>query len=269
MFRSYDTKGHPPTEFYKLHYQLEKEFWYFLYKRDLVKEFIERVRLPKRFRGDILDIGCGTGSILQMLDGLGVSFGVDNNLSALHFCAKRGLTRLIAADVMGRIPFREERFDIVCALDLLEHLSLEGEEKCLDDIYRILKKDSYLILTLPAFGLLWSEHDLAAGHKRRYKKKELIKRLAFAGFTVERCTYFNCFLFPPVLLFRKFIRKLWSFKKNKKELYLDFDFHFPSLFTDVLFPAVSRIEKMALEYFDLPFGVSLICICRKGGRQRI
>jgi SAM-dependent methyltransferase len=249
-------------EFYELHYQLGRKFWYFVYKTDLIKDFMEKIKLVKKYPLRILDVGCGTGSNLLMFNKFGNSFGLDNSLSALHFCEKMGLSRLVAADVTGS-PFREESFDIVCALDLLEHLGLEGENNCLSDIYRILKKDSHLIITVPAFSWLWSDHDLAAGHKRRYTKKGLNRKLALFGFTVERSTYFNCFVCPFVFIFRKLLRNFLKSRKEEKDLYLDFDFHFHPFFTDILLPWISKLERKALRYLDLPFGVSLVCVCRK------
>lgn len=249
------------TKLYEMHHKLEEKFWYFTYKTKLVREFLRRACYGGPGTKYILDVGCGTGSNIKMLREFGRVFGVDNNRWALHYCAKRGLANLIQGDSEGRLPVRDGIFDIVTALDILEHVG--NEQVILKDIGRILKKGAKLIITVPAFSSLWSNHDKAAGHKRRYIKSDLIKNLISADFTVERCTYFNCFVFFPVFIFRSIFQRPSGRKRKKKAAHLDFDFRYPGFLNKIFFLPVSGLELFILRKLDLPFGVSMICVCKK------
>jgi len=246
---------------YKLHCNLGKRFWYFTSKTNLIRQVIKKSDSANLTPLYILDVGCGTGANLQMLSGFGKSFGLDNSLAALYFCKKNNISNLIIGNVTEDLPFRDEQFDLVCAIDLLEHL--QEETQALREMRRILKRGASLIITVPAYKLLWSEHDLSAGHMRRYSKENLIEKLNSSGFLIKRCTYFNCFAFLPTFFFRKIIRQFLEGGNHNDRLRLDFEFKIPQVI-NIFFSWFSRLEVLLLKYINFPFGVSLICICKKG-----
>ena len=79
-------------------------------------------------------------------------------------------------------------------LDVIEHLDDDG--LALKEAAHVLVPGGVVIVTVPAFMSLWSEHDVLNEHRRRYRRAELGSRLEQAGLRIERLTYFNSRLFP-------------------------------------------------------------------------
>jgi len=245
---------------YHLHFSLENNFWYFTLKTAIIRDNIKKLTNKYKNTLHILEVGCGSGRNLELINKYGTGFGVDNNLIALNLCQKRKLKNLIVGDA-NKLPFKNASFDIVCTFDLLEHL--EDDYGCLMEFRRTLKKGGYLIISVPAFRILWGEHDLALGHKRRYSKTELIKKISTVGFKLERCTYFNFFIFLPLLIFRKFISSVPKNKINIDILHLDFEYKPFLIISNLFFPYIAKLEIILLRHFNLPWGVSLFSIYKK------
>lgn len=102
------------------------------------------------------------------------------------------------------------KVDIVLAMDVLEHV--QDDYSTLIELKNILKPNGLLLITVPAFQHLWSSHDIALGHYRRYKKYELSLLLESTGFETVKLHYVFSYIYPIVLFVRKFLRN--SFKKN-------------------------------------------------------
>ena len=146
---------------YKKLYDYENAYWWFVGKRKVIKYLLDRYA-PFSRRIRLLDVGCGTGANLNMLNEYGEAIGLDSSKESLKFCRQRDLSLLVLG-LADQINFKDNCFDIVTALDLLEHI--EEDKLVLSEIYRILKKQGRLIMTLPANMLLWSQHDFALHHK--------------------------------------------------------------------------------------------------------
>jgi SAM-dependent methyltransferase len=176
-------------------YKFEEGYWWRIRKREIVKDIINRLNLNFR---TILDAGCGTGLNLNYLKHYGNVIGLDLSKEALNFCKIREAENLIQADA-EKVPFKEDTFDLIIALDLLEHLDDRG---VLKEFYRVLNPNAYLIVTIPAFTFLWSKHDEALHHKRRYNKDQFSAILKQNGFILKKITYWNFFLFLPIVMMR-------------------------------------------------------------------
>ena len=85
-------------------------------------------------------------------------------------------------------------------LDVLEHL--DDEAAALAAARGALAPAGVLVVTVPAYAWLWSGHDVALGHRRRYTAARLRAAVAATGFRVTRVTYFNTLLFPVLALVR-------------------------------------------------------------------
>jgi len=222
-------------------YNLEKEHWWFKSKRKIIKYFIKKYGKP----GSLLDIGCGTGiTLLELKDSFEV-FGVDSSKIALEFCKKRGLKNLKLSPA-EKLPFKDESFDNILALDMLEHTD---DELVLKEIYRVLKKDGTLIVTVPALQMLWTKHDEIFQHKRRYNKKELKEKLIKYNFKIQKLSYWNFILFPLAIIY-KFINKKSHIQPAPKYL-------------NKLLTAGLSIDNFFIKFINLPYGVSLIGIFKK------
>jgi ubiquinone/menaquinone biosynthesis C-methylase UbiE len=233
---------------YEKMYKLEGDYWWWVGRRKLIKNILDKLDLNS---AAILDAGCGTGINLKYLSGYGAAIGVDSSRDALNFCRKRGIKNVSQGDA-ERLSFRDNTFDLITALDLLEHLD---DNQALRGFYRVLKPNGYLVLTVPAFNFMWSPHDEAAHHKRRYNRRQLKTILEANGFIIEKLSHWNFFFFLPVVLMRllKRSRKNQEVKTDVAEL--------PDIINS-LFTSILEFESCLIRRLNLPFGVSLVCLAR-------
>jgi SAM-dependent methyltransferase len=140
-----------------------------------------------------------------MLRGLGFAriIGVDQSPEAIRFCAEKGLGEVQLGDVCA-LPFGDRRFDLVLATDIIEHV--EDDLSALRELRRVLKPGRHLLLTVPAFSLLWGVEDEVSHHKRRYRLPGLLEKLRRVDLSPEQHFYFNYLLFLPILVTRRLIR---------------------------------------------------------------
>jgi len=202
----------------------------------------------------ILDVGCGTGATMGFLERYGEVTGVDVSPQAVKYSQGQGRTQLCLADG-AHLPFVEGSFDLVTALDLLEHL--EQETVGLREMWRVLKNGGHLLAVVPAFAFLWSDFDRFSGHYRRYDRSELRERIESAGFEVTRLSYFNTLLFPFVWAVRGFKNFVGRWKAFRSDL----EMSTPGLNKSLA--GVFSLEGGLMARGDLPFGVSLVCIATK------
>ncbi|MBI5387063.1 MAG: methyltransferase domain-containing protein [Verrucomicrobia bacterium] len=210
----------------------------------------------------VLEIGSSGGLLIRQLqaDGYRHITGIDISPEAVRLCREHGLTDVHLMDAQ-RPEFPDDTFDLLIASDVLEHLA--DESGAVREWHRILKPDGVLIVFVPAFRLLWSEHDEANRHCRRYRLSELNQCLAAQGFHVERRGYWNCLLFPPVALVR-LLRRVLPISRRTAAIG-DF-FPPPRLLNDAL-SALLRLENRFHEKgCGLPFGVSAMAVVRKPAR---
>lgn len=235
-------------DLYKDLYIQEEKHWWHISKRNVVRGMLSAFLKNKNLK--VLDIGCGAGKTMDMLSSFGTVWGLDNNKKALSFCKKRGLHNLMLADVADT-GFKDNFFDIVTMLDVLEHTD---ENITLQEVKRILKPGGFMIITVPAYQWLWSSWDEALKHKKRYTKYDLRMVVKKNGFTIIRSSYMYSFLALPVFIFRKF-------KSRQKSYESDFSINPPLVnFLCVLF---ANIERYFVMRGWIPFGTSLILLCKK------
>ena len=181
---------------YDILYKHEANHWWFKGRRKLLESLIKD--LPTKPPLKILDSGCCTGYNLYLLSKYGKVYGVDTEKKAVAYCKKRGFsqTRLLKNGL--KIPFKDNYFDIVTSLDVIEH----EQKEYLKELYRVLAPGGYIILFTPAIQFLWSQLDIKSHHIRRYDKRMLISKFKSTKFVVKDIKYFNYLMFPPILLIR-------------------------------------------------------------------
>ncbi len=188
-------------EYARMH-ELEDEYWWFVARRDLIAGLLTDLKLPAPLR--ILDIGCGTGAMLDVLAPYGDVVGADYSPEALSYCARRGTDsgkryKLTRADIRC-MPFQSGSFDVVTAMDVIEHIDDDGV--ALREIARVLRPGGFLLATVPAYRSLWSEHDVALHHYRRYTAHTFRSVIAQAGFGIDKLSYTVSTLFPAIWAYR-------------------------------------------------------------------
>ena len=237
----------------------ERTHWWFQGRRRILVDVLRR-RLPAAGSDTrlVVDIGCGTGEMLDMVREFGRVTGLDASPKAVGYCQARFGE---AVDVhLGRIPDDvPDGATLITAFDVVEHL--EDDEKALTGICERLAPGGVFVCTVPAFPFLWSGHDEVHHHYRRYTRRLLRRRLEDAGFVVERLTFFNTFLFPPAAAVRLLHRVLPGGAKGS-------DASFSSGPANRLLRAVFSAERFLLRMTDLPFGVSLLAVCHRPAESR-
>lgn len=235
----------------------ELHFW-FAARLKLIENLLKRKFLPMTDRKLILDLGCGTGTELEMLAKYGIVTALDINQSALAL-AKEKKCQTILADI-EKFILSEKKYDIICCFDLLEHLN--KDEKVINNICQSLKNNGYLFFTVPAVKSIFSTHDLALAHRRRYNKRELNNKLAKAGFTVISLGYWNSILFPleaairltKKLLYLKLLKKT-NFKSDAKPT--------NPVINKILF-TVLNFENILIDHgIKFPLGLTIYGIAQK------
>ena len=246
-------------ELYEQIQEIEQTHWWYVARRRIIFDWVLRI-LHDYPQPMILNIGCGTGYNIEQLQVHHYTnvTGLEYSPSALGFCQSRGLKRLMAADGTHP-PFRDKSFDVVLALDLIEHI--EDDRNCLRELARVLKPGGTLFIFTPAFNFLWGLQDEVSHHCRRYTATELRGKLIESGLTIRKLTYLNTFLFPLIWAGR-FAVKLAGDRVNSVS---ENDLH-PTWSNGVLMSIFSA-ERPLLRYLDLPFGVSLLCVARKPTSQ--
>lgn len=175
--------------------EVEERHWWFAGRREVLlglvgTELTEGARL--------LDVGCGTGFFLEAAAGRYRVSGLDPSQQSVAFCRKRGL-----GVVQGGIEVLRDwgpEYDAVVLFDVIEHLA--DDLAALTLARQVLRPGGRVFVSVPAHRWLWSHHDDAHGHQRRYTRDLLGARMTAAGFHRVRTGYFNARLFPLAVLVR-------------------------------------------------------------------
>lgn len=216
---------------------------------------------PGRMR-KILDLGIGAGNMAHHLAHYGEVYGIDNNDRPLGVAAQRGISVVQSSGDM--LPFATNEFDLVALLDTVEHIP--DEFGVFQETLRVLKPGGKVLITVPAFLWLWSYNDEINAHQRRYTAQELQQKVEICGFRVIRLTYNNFFLFPPIAAIR--LLRPYNPGLTSPHLSRDVDVYqvemerIPEPVNSVLH-AVGWLEAELLQRFNLPFGVSVLCVAEK------
>lgn len=237
---------------YDILYNEEVTHWWYRVRREIVISLLSSLAAKKKGPLRILEIGCGTGELLKEMEHFGTVRGVDISSRAIEYCKARGLTNVAIGDAT-RIPFPEESFDVVIALDVIEHL--ENDSMGCNELIRVLSHGGTAIIAVPAFMFLWGITDVVSHHFRRYTRKQIVARVREAGFTIERSTYFNTFLFLPITIVRLFIRMMGITMRSENII--------TGGFTNTILYRIFKIESLLLRYVNFPFGVSILVTARK------
>ncbi|MGZ5221278.1 MAG: class I SAM-dependent methyltransferase, partial [Chitinophagaceae bacterium] len=182
---------------------------------------------------------------------------LENDMDACRFLREQ-LKMEVTEGSVTQLPFPDEHFDIVCALDVLEHV--EEDAAAMQELKRVLKTGGALVVTVPAFRFLWSRHDLVNHHKRRYTLKDLTRKLMAKGFIISYLSYFNTLLFAPIACYRL----LGRFNMQQRNLRSDFESRLSgNHFLNRMFRSIFGLEKKMLKHIRLPFGVSIVVVAKK------
>ncbi|MEA2155670.1 MAG: hypothetical protein QOE11_1810 [Solirubrobacteraceae bacterium] len=225
--------------------------WWYRGRRRILRATLDGLELPSPCR--ILDAGCGSGRTLDELAEYGDARGVDLSPAAVDATRARGHDADVAS--VEDLPFPYGTFDLVTCLDVVEHTP--DDRRTLDELRRVTRPGGTLLLTVPAHPALWSAHDEANHHYRRYTRGSLVDAADDCGWEVRDATYFNAALLAPAAVLRVGRRRSPS---ARSELSLT-----PAAL-DRLLELPSRAEAALLRSgARLPVGLSLLAVLRAPG----
>ncbi|MGH9297027.1 MAG: class I SAM-dependent methyltransferase [Acidimicrobiales bacterium] len=196
---------------YEEMYEQEGIHWWFRGRRAVIWALLGRLELPAQIR--LLDAGCGTGRNLVEFGKLGPAVGADPSEDAVAFCKERGLENVHCAG-LEQLPFDPGEFGLVLAFDVIEHVA--DDVGALRELRRVAAPGAILLLTVPAYQWMWTEHDVQLHHFRRYRLSTLRDRVLEAGWSLERATYFNSILLPLIALAR--LASRWASRPGHTDL---------------------------------------------------
>ncbi len=238
---------------------MEDVHWWFVGRRRILLQVLDRyIGKDKDGRRRILDVGCGTGTMLTYLASYGKAEGVDIDEEAVGYCRERGLFDVSLGEA-AKLPFHDGAFELVTALDVIEHLDDDGA--ALREIGRVLRPGGHVMVTVPAHRFMWGDQDEVNMHKRRYVAAEIRDLLAATGFDVLRVSYLNAFMFPPIATIR-LIRRLQRRWRPRTEYKSDFKYPAPGPL-NFLLAGIFGAEAPIVRRVNIPFGVSILALARK------
>ncbi len=199
--------------------------------------------------GRLLDIGCGTGGNLPMLQRHGTVTGIDDSPVAVKLAGRFGVP-VSVGQLPHALPAGLGTFDGICLFDILEHI--EDDHAALLALRPLLATEGLLFITVPALPWLWSRHDIDFGHQRRYLKRGLEGLIQDTGFSLRHCSYFCSLLLPPIAAIRIAGRILG------RELGNDFDL--PTAGLNRLLHRTLAAEAPVVARHSLPLGSSLLAV---------
>lgn len=177
--------------------EVEHRHWWYRERRAIIAKELRRLGTP----GKAIEIGASGGGNSQTLRDMGWDVLVTEYIEeGVEIARQRGFTA-IQADARS-LPLPDASFDLLVAFDVLEHI--EEDHLAAAEIFRVLKPGGTALVAVPCDMALWSKHDVATGHFRRYDRESLTKLIEVAGLTIETLWSWNVLLRPVVKMRRRY-----------------------------------------------------------------
>jgi SAM-dependent methyltransferase len=232
--------------------EVDEHHWWYRGRRKVIRAELDRLTLPPE--AEILDAGCGSGRTLDELVDYGKVRGIELDPDAAAVARARGRGEVVQGR-LDELPWPDDTFDLITCLDVLEHTPDEGVT--LHELRRVCKPGGHLLLTVPAYPALWSHHDEANHHYRRYNRPMLRAAANQNGWRLERMTSFNSVLLVPAATVRLMQRRRPA-NDYKPDLVLG-----PAWLNSVLERPMAFEASLLARGRTLPAGLSLLAIFAK------
>lgn len=243
-------------------YALEDSYWWYKAKRRLALGVVNRLTRGRDCADlRVLDAGCGTGAISAGIQEMAHCVSTEKFPQAIDCCRQRKIRNLVMADAQ-KMPFKKGLFDVILALDILEHL--DQDRLGAMELSYILKDSGVVVVHVPAFMFLWNEHDQAVSHKRRYTAGSLKVVLEAAGFEVLTIRY-RLGIFFMLGMMRKWMAQIKRLIDKERPIRPSR----PRLgrWLNYAFYAFVVWEDRLPDFLASPFGLSILCIAKKKGKD--
>ena len=230
---------------YKRHIKNQSTHWWFQARKKIIENIILNINFKKKI--NILDFGAGSGVNLNMLIRHGRVDIHEKNKFARSIIKKNKKIH----KAYHSLNFKKQNYDLILLADVIEHI--KKPKTLLKSLKKYLKKDGYILITVPAYQFLYSKKDRVLGHYRRYNKKSLINELN--DFKIKKISYFNTFLFFPIMLItimNKMLNRDYIIKVETT----------PNYFLNLILYQIFRMEEFFIKYFKFSFGISLYALVK-------
>lgn len=241
---------------YDIMYGLETSYWW----HTGMAAIMEQILAPTLTPGSrLLDVGCGTGAKLQLLNRYCETWGIDINPRAVELSKARGLKNIYSGDATN-LPFAKEQFSHLICCEVLQNLP--DDWSAVSQAFRVLKPGGYYYISEQAYPVLRGEHDISQEALRRYTRGRIKQLLDDNGFQIRRISSANTILFPLLASWRLASRLLKPPEKITPE-----DSHsdlkpLPRPANQLL-RSLLDLERLMLKKSDLPFGLTIIVLAQK------
>lgn len=240
------------TDEYQKMFDLEDDYWWYKALHELVEH---RVKTIGRTDLKILDVGCGTGKMMEILRNYGRVEGVDYSPEAIFFSTKRG-NDVTLRDI-NEWTINPDSYDVILCLDVLVHSGIKNDVAVMEKLYNGLAKGGLLILELAAFKILKRHHDILVFGERRYRKKDTLAHLQKIGFRIIKVTYRLPLLFLFILI-KKIAERIVVPDDTISDLK-----PLPRPFNAILLLLTRAENKLITMGLAMPFGSSLFIVAKK------
>jgi SAM-dependent methyltransferase len=171
--------------------------WWWRARNDAVGREVTRLLGP-RHDAAILDIGCGDAVLFPFLSRFGHVEGVEPDPSVIS--ADSEWRHRIEVRPFDESFVPDRRYDLIVMLDVLEHFA--DPQRALRHAATLLNGSGRILLTVPAFRLLWTHHDVLNRHFHRFTKRQLGAVASGAGLEAIGSWYLFQWLFAAKLVAR-------------------------------------------------------------------
>lgn len=235
----------------RLYETLGTTHWWLTSKYSILKDMLKTHISAETSLDPMLDVGCGGGIFLKNLSDItNQQFGTDINFEILSKEKKNEIAATLSN--AKQLPYKSETFSLVSVIDILEHV--DDDDLAIRELFRVLRKGGWLLVSVPAFMALFGEHDRLFGHFRRYSKSEIARKIKSSGFHIKKITYIQPLFFLPLLIKRRF----FTSKDN-----LLGDFNVPNEKINSFLHKLVSFERFPLRYINFPIGATVLMLAHK------
>jgi 2-polyprenyl-3-methyl-5-hydroxy-6-metoxy-1,4-benzoquinol methylase len=234
--------------------RLELKLWWYRALHAKVLCALRR-RLPEASGTRLLDAGCGTGGLLDVLHGAFPSWsldGIDISETAVRYASRLPYAEIRQGSVTD-LPYADASFDAIVSTDVMYH-RLVDPHAMLSQCCRVLKPGGLLVLNLPAYQWLRSYHDEHVQTGQRYTLHSLAAIMERHPLQRLQGTYWNALLFVPLVL----KRKLFAGSQQHSDVG-----EFPPWLDSLAYTLMSWENAWICRGGSLPFGSSVFAVYRR------
>ena len=231
----------------------DERHWWYRGRREVIRAELDRLDLPDD--ASVLDAGCGSGRTLQELVDYGTVSGIELDERAAELARSREHGE-VRVGRLEQLPWPDASFDLITCLDVIEHTA--DDRVTLRELARVCRPGGRLLVTVPAYPALWSEHDVANHHYRRYSRRALRAAALAAGWEIARVSSFNSVLLAPAAVVRIARRRRGSRNGYANDLAVG-----PAWLNSTLQWPLSLEAGWLARGRTLPFGLSLLAVLRR------